>query len=292
MNRSIRSVTSLATGALVAVSLFPLIVIALNLVQRHSYSPTRQAISELALGTGGSLMALAFCGLGAGIFLLAASIHRTSRKARTTPLLLTLAAVLAGPVSAAFHTDRTGAKTTLHGTIHDTAGLVAFLLILLAMITGAYRFRHESWWRSHAAPTAAFAALGAVTFFLIPMLGSSHFGLAQRLFIGTFIAWLLWTAGYARNRSTADSQARADDSALTKAGASLRASGGAVRGADRCDVRHSPRAVTPRDEDSSGESAASSLTPCGRPLPLRFLMIRSSPQQQAQRVNRAGRRHV
>jgi hypothetical protein len=207
VNRSIRPVTGLATGALVAVSLFPLIVIVLNLVQRHSYSPTRQAISELALGTGGSFMALAFCGLGVGIFLLAVSIRRTSRKARVTPLLLVLASVLAGPVSAAFHTDRSGAKATLHGTIHDTAGLVAFLLILVAMITGAYRFRRESWWRSHAVPTAVFSVLGTITFFLIPTLGSTHFGLAQRLFIGAFVAWLLWTAGYARNRGAAGNQA-------------------------------------------------------------------------------------
>jgi hypothetical protein len=163
-------------------------------------------------------MAVAFCGLGAGIFLLAVSIHRSSRKARVTPLLLTLAAVLAGPVSAAFHTDRSGAKSTLHGTIHDTAGLVAFLLILLAMITGAYRFRHEPWWRSHAVPTAAFAVLATVTFFLIPELGSSNFGLAQRLFVGTFVAWLLWTAGYARSRSTADNQLPVHDTSLTEAG--------------------------------------------------------------------------
>ena len=106
MNRSIRPVAGLATSALVAMSLFPLIVIALNLVQRHSYNPTRQAVSELALGAGGSFMAVAFCGLGAGIFLLAAIVHRTTRKARITPLLLALASVLAGPVSAAFHTDR------------------------------------------------------------------------------------------------------------------------------------------------------------------------------------------
>ena len=95
-----------------------------------------------------------------------------------------LASAAAGPVSAAFRTDRTGGPRTLHGTIHDTAGLVAFLLILLAMITGAFRFRHEPWWRSYAVPTAVFAAVAIVTFFLIPTLGASQFGLAQRLFVG------------------------------------------------------------------------------------------------------------
>ena len=176
LNSPARPVRSLATAALVSASVFPLLVIALNLVQRRDYSPTRQAISELALGTGGDLMVLAFCGLGIGIFLLALIIFRTSRKARVTPLLLAVASVLAGPVSAAFHTDRTGAKTTMHGNIHNGAGLAAFLLILAAMITAAYRFRREPNWRSHAAPTTALAAVGIVTFFLIAMLGDNHFG--------------------------------------------------------------------------------------------------------------------
>ncbi len=212
-----RPARSLAEAALVSASLFPLIVIALNLVQRRDYSPTRQAISELALGTGGDFMALAFCGLGVGIFLLALIIFRASRKARVTPLLLTVASVLAGPVSAAFHTDRTGATTTMHGNIHNGAGLAAFVLILVAMITAAYRFRHEPKWRSHAAPATALAALGIVTFLLIPMLGSSHFGLAQRLFVGTFVAWILTTAARARNVSTAEHATRAPSPAGTQA---------------------------------------------------------------------------
>jgi uncharacterized protein YqgC (DUF456 family) len=201
-------VRSLATTALVSASLFPLIVIALNLVQRRDYSPTRQAISELALGTGGDFMVLAFCGLGIGIFLLALIVFRTSRRARVTPLLLAIASVLAGPVSAAFHTDRTGAKGTMHGNIHNGAGLAAFLLILVAMITSAYRFRHEPEWRSHAAPTTALAGLAVGTFLLIPILGNSHFGLAQRLFVGTFVAWTVTTAAHARNVSTAEHATR------------------------------------------------------------------------------------
>lgn len=204
MKQSTRPIRNLASVAVALATLFPLVVIALNLVQRRDYSPTRQAISELALGSGGNLMVLAFCGLGIGIFLVAVIIFRTSPKARVTPLLLALASVLAGPISAAFHTDRTGVKSTMHGNIHNGAGLAAFLLILFAMITSAYRFRHEPNWRCHAKPTAAFAALGVVTFFLIPLLGDSHFGLAQRLFVGTFVAWVLATAVHARNVSTAD----------------------------------------------------------------------------------------
>jgi hypothetical protein len=214
VNRSTRPVAGLATGALATLSLFPLIVIALNVVQHRDYSPVRQAISELALGTGGVLMTAAFCGLGVGIFLLAMIIYRASGKALVTPLLLAIASIAAGPLSAAFHTDRTGAKATLHGTIHDDAGLIAFLLILVAMITGAYRFRHESFWRSWAAPTAALAVVATGAFFLIPTLGSDRFGLAQRLFVGTFVVWLLTTVGYARRHGAADGQAAVDEAPL------------------------------------------------------------------------------
>ena len=212
-----RAVRGVATAAFALVSLFPLIVIALNLAQRRDYSPTRQAISELALGSGGNLMIVAFCGLGVGIFLLAAIVFRTSAKARITPLLLAFASVLAGPVSAAFHTDRAGAKTTLHGTIHNDAGLAAFLLILVAMVTAAYRFRHEPCWRRHATATVVFAALGIGTFFLIPVLGNDNFGLAQRLFVGTFVAWLLTTTAYARRMATADNPAANDKTTSTPA---------------------------------------------------------------------------
>lgn len=218
MNRSTRPIRNLATAAVALTSLFPLIVIVLNLIQRHDYSPTRQAISELALGTDGNAMIIAFCGLGVGIFLLAVSIYRTSRNARVTPLLLALASILAGPVSAAFHTDRTGAKTTVHGNIHNMAGLAAFLLILVAMITAAYRFRREPAWRSHATLTATFAALGIATFFLIPVLGNNQFGLAQRLFVGTFVVWLLSTTAYARvTGTTTDEAARREDTDRTLA---------------------------------------------------------------------------
>jgi len=209
VKQSTHPIRNVATAALASAALFPLVVVALNLIQRRDYSPTRQAISELALGSGGNLMTLAFCGLGIGIFLLALSIFRTSGKAGATALLLAVASVPAGPISAAFHTDRTGAKTTMHGSIHNGAGLAAFLLILVAMITAAYQFRHEPKWRSHARTTTALAALGIVTFFLIPVLGNSHFGLAQRLFVGTFVAWILTTAAHARNVSPADHATRA-----------------------------------------------------------------------------------
>lgn len=204
MNRAMTSLStrSLAAVAAGAIGLFPLIVISLNLIQRTRYSTTKQAISELALGTGGTFMAIAFCSLGLGIGLLAVLIRHTRPTRWAITVLLTIAAVLAGPISAAFHTDLTGARTTVHGTIHNLAGLAAFLLILAAMITASIQFRHDAAWRSHARPTVVLTALALVTFVLILILGSDRFGLAQRMFVGTFVTWLLATATRAHRAAT------------------------------------------------------------------------------------------
>jgi hypothetical protein len=202
MNQSTPSARSLAAISAATTALFPATVITLNVVQRRSYSPVSQAISELALGAGGVLMVLAFCSLGAGILTLASTIHRTGAKRRAVPAILAVAAVLAGPASAAFHTDLTGAPTTLHGTIHNTAGLAAFLLLLVAMVVASFTFRRDAFWRGHAVTTAGFAVTGIVTFLLIPLLGDDRFGLAQRLFVGTFVAWLITSAAYAHRRLT------------------------------------------------------------------------------------------
>ena len=200
---------SLAAVSVASTALFPGIVITLNLVQRAGYSPVRQAISELALGTGGLLMVIAFCGLGTGIFTLAMTIRRVGANGRIVPAILTVAAILAGPASAAFHTDLTGAPTTVHGTIHNVAGIAAFLLLLTAMVVGSFTFRRDVFWRSHAVTTAFLAISGLITFFLIPLLGDDRFGLAQRLFVGTFVTWLITTATYAHRRLTSTSPAPA-----------------------------------------------------------------------------------
>lgn len=200
MNTDTRTLAGVS-GA--STALFPTIVITLNVIQHRHYDPVKQAISELALGTGGSAMILAFCSLGAGIAMLAVIVRRRDRTARVVPTMLALAAVLAGPMSAAFHTDLTGTPTTLHGTIHNDAGLAAFLLLLAAMVVSSFAFARDPFWQGHVTATRVFAAAGTASFFLIPGLGGDHFGISQRLFVGSFVCWLILTAAYARRRTGA-----------------------------------------------------------------------------------------
>jgi hypothetical protein len=191
------SIRQVATTACAAIAVFPAVVVSLNLVQHASYDPKVQAISELALGRGGALMVVAFLSLGSGIALLAHLLGRTCTRGRSIRGMLYLAAVLAGPMSAFFHTDLTGHPTTTHGTIHNDAGLAAFLIILVSMHVAAWRFRRQPAWRAFAAPTLLWAVAATAAFFLIPAL-PAHFGVAQRIFVGTFVSWLLAATAYAR----------------------------------------------------------------------------------------------
>lgn len=191
------STRTLATTTVTTVAVFPAIVIALNLAQLPGYHAGRQAVSDLALGRGGWLMAIAFGSLGIGTLALGALIRRTTAKAAVRAALLTLAGLLSF-VSAAFHTDPTGASATVHGRIHNAAGIVTFLAMLATMAISARRFRQEAAWRSFATPTALLTGLGAVAFFLVPGLGTAHFGIAQRLLIGSFVLWTLAAAVHIR----------------------------------------------------------------------------------------------
>jgi hypothetical protein len=184
---------ALALGAFAAVAVFPVTVIILGVVQLgDGYDSRRQAISELALGRGGWLMALAFSALAVGTFLLAALLRRTGGGV-VAPLLLALAAPLS-LVSAVFRTDPTGAAVTTHGEVHQTAGIATFVLMLVAMAVSSVRLRREPRWRGVVVPTVVLAFTGLVGFFLVPALGDARFGLAQRVLVGSFVTWMLVVA--------------------------------------------------------------------------------------------------
>jgi hypothetical protein len=195
------SQTRTVAGAVLAgVGVFPVIVVALNLVQRSDgYSVVRDAISNLALGQDGALMAVAFCSLGLGTLAFALLLHRTSGHALVRTGLLGVAGVLSF-VSAAFHTDPSGVSATTHGTIHNTAGIATFVSMLLAMAISAARFRREPHWRRFTPVTAVCTVAGVVAFFLVPALGQAHFGVSQRLLVGAFLVWMLAGATHQLSR--------------------------------------------------------------------------------------------
>lgn len=181
--------STLARTAAAAIAVFPALVLVLHAVQAGSYHPLSQAVSELALGRDGWLMAVAFCSLATGTLFLAAMIRRLSPAPRLAPWLIGISGLLSY-VSAFVHADGPHGTTT-HGQIHQTVGVVTFILLIAGMFASVRAFRRDPRFHSLASPTFvwAFAAVGG--FLLIPLSGSAYFGVAQRIFLTIILSWAL-----------------------------------------------------------------------------------------------------
>lgn len=192
---------TLARTSIALISVFPLLVLILHGVQAGQYHPLSQAVSELALGRDGWLMAIAFCSLGTGTFFLAAMLRRLDVPPRVGPCLIAASGLLSY-VSAFVHADGPHGSTT-HGQIHQAVGVVTFVLMISGMFALVRPFRSDSRFRSLATPTLvwAFAAVGG--FLLIPVSGAAYFGVAQRLFLGIILSWALTVATRGLERETA-----------------------------------------------------------------------------------------
>ena len=199
MTSSTLSNRSLANAALAGLAAFPVIVVALHVVQRGQYHPLSDAVSELALGRAGWLMWIAFCGAGTGLICLGILHRRLVERSRTAPVLLATAGLLAC-VSAVFHADpETATTTSLHDEIHQTASLIAFVLLIIAMFISSRRFRLDPRWQRLARPTLIWAICAVAALLLaLALNNSSYFGVGQRIFILTWLTWAIVISAYAR----------------------------------------------------------------------------------------------
>ena len=194
---------SLAMAALAGFATFPIAVIILNLVQRGEYNALTQPMSQLALGTGGWLMTVAFCTTGLGLLMLALLVRRTVPEARVVPGLLALAGMLHF-VAAAFPTDPIGVPPTVHGLIHNISGLTMFVMVVVVMVIAGFSFRTSPEWRSFSRATFVWSGAAIVAFFLMLILGGLHlFGLGQRIAVASWLTWMMvvaWRALRSRMR--------------------------------------------------------------------------------------------
>lgn len=192
-----------STAAIVGVSLWLAVVLALHLLKAGRYDPVGQAVSELALGDFGALMNVAFFALGIGAMALAVGLYRSVRSTVFGPLLLAVAGVL-WFLSGIFQTGESGAGAAVHGAV----GLASTLVIMVVMFLFARQFRSDARWRSFALPTFIWAVIAAGAFFLFPLLGDEAFGVAQRGFIAVWLSWLLAAAVRLRSVAGETSTAR------------------------------------------------------------------------------------
>jgi Protein of unknown function (DUF998) len=197
MNRSPSSSASLPLAAFATTAVFPLVVVVLHFVQSGHYHPLSQAVSDLALGRAGWLMAIAFCSIGTGSLLIALVLRRIATHPRVAPALLAITGLLSF-VSAFVHADGSG-PTTTHGRIHQFVGIGTFILIIAAMFSLIRALRRDPAWRPIATPTLAWALAAVASFFLVPISGNAYFGVAQRIMLATFISWQLTISLYAHH---------------------------------------------------------------------------------------------
>jgi hypothetical protein len=212
MNHHRLSTHSLATATLAALATFPILVLVLHLIQRGSYDPVSMAVSELALGRAGWLMAVAFCAAAAGMFGFAVLLRRILPGSVAAPGLVILSG-LCSAVSAFVHTDAETAPTSVHGEVHQAMGLASFALVVVAMFVCSVQFRRNAAWRRFALPTLGWALCTVGAFFLVPVLGSDRFGLAQRIFLAVWLSWPIAVAVLARRTAEPTGRPSAIESA-------------------------------------------------------------------------------
>jgi uncharacterized protein DUF998 len=205
-DRTGKQVARLATFALVAVTYFVAVIIALHFL-RPDRNPPMEPTSTYAVGRYGYLMTSAFISMSLGSLALAIGLYRgLAEPARSRIGLGFLGVwVVALLVAATFPIDVDGAPQTVAGTIHATNGRIAFLSATLATIFISRRFGQDQRWRPlhRLAVTLSLIMLAefAVSVAFIAS-GSGYPGLGQRIFLVTLVAWIALAASRLRAIST------------------------------------------------------------------------------------------
>ncbi len=166
------------------------ILVGLTVVNGSSYDSLTQPGSELSLRRYGWLMDIGFFVLGIGVASLGYAFSTVLQGSKWIPRLLGIVGLLLF-LSGIFHTEM-GSGT--QPSLHNTLGLLAFIVSIAAMFTASRTFRTVPQWQSMARPTLIWAIAALGTFFLVPMLGETALGLAQRIFAATLFTWFLASA--------------------------------------------------------------------------------------------------
>ena len=190
----------IASIAIVGISYFLTAVIALHFL-RPDYDPVSRFVSEYAIGQYGFLMTSAFFGLSLGSLALVIGLYQeVSRSVRSWIGLILLGiwgvAIL---IAGIFPTALKGAPATTSDNIHALASLVSFLSLIPATILLSRRFKQDEKWRPfhHSALILSLVILGTFIGFFLTF-ETEFAGLNQRIFIATFLIWLLLTAARLR----------------------------------------------------------------------------------------------
>jgi Protein of unknown function (DUF998) len=197
------------TIGLVGVGLFAAALVTLHVLV-PDLSVVDEYLSVYALGEYGWLMRVGPVVLGIGIIAVGLGLRATLAPGKrvTASWALIMLAGFGFIAAGLFETDPTAAtEYTTAGAIHDLAGLVYSISLLIASWTLRGVFARDDGYRHLARAELWFAALLTVTFVVLwGGLGRAFVGIVQRVFVGLILAWLFVLAANVRR---ADTPARA-----------------------------------------------------------------------------------
>lgn len=210
------------TVTIIGIVAYVLLNVIAQLLPPH-YSPLSQAISDLALGPYGWLLAVIFLLYSVlSLAFLLGYLWGTSKEGRSRVGMIFLAiwGVLPG-VLAFLPPDNVDAHgypgalqalqmtTTLHGMLHIVLSLIAFVSGMLATLFISLRFSRDARLRSLRTPALLIALLMWPTFLLTDTFGKlGLYGVGERLFVGLGLLWMLIVALWIRRRLQGDASNR------------------------------------------------------------------------------------
>jgi hypothetical protein len=190
-----------ATARLATIGTISVAYCAAVLAALHLLDPATDAIgrasSEYVLGPYGYLMTSVYLVLALALIVLAAAFtHALARRRAAAPLVIASATLV---VSSIFPTDRGLVAVTPSGTIHNVAGLVGFISLVVATVWLTRSLARDARFADRARTLRIVSPAVVVAFvanFLAagPLAGLGVFGLAQRTVIGLVLLWLFAAA--------------------------------------------------------------------------------------------------
>ena len=204
-SQGIKTVSKLTTFAIAAIAYFVVIIVALHFL-RPDLNPISRPTSEYAVGAYGYLMTSAFFSMSLASWALVIALYQGVPRPAQSRIGLSLLGIWAVGVLIAmlFPIDLDGAPQTMAGTIHAINGPLTFLSLTLGVILVSWRFKHHTEWRPFYRLAVILSLLILLEFIAVPVAMATESGLAglaQRIFLVTFVTWFVVTA--MRLRSTA-----------------------------------------------------------------------------------------
>jgi hypothetical protein len=181
-----------------------LVGIAVLHVVRSDIDPVHDVMSHYANGSDGPLMSIVFYAFGISALALGFRLRTAVDRrgvTRAFPYLLGSAGLLL-ILAGVFEVDRPLAPQTVQEVVHSNSAVVAFVLLIMAMLLFSLAcWGDERWW-SVRRISLGLAVLGTCAALATQLAkGTGWSGAVQRVLAGAVLAWILLTATHVRRSS-------------------------------------------------------------------------------------------